>query len=376
MYPNYDLNCQKCFGTIISLVSMIFSLSAWRGYANSCYRSFTQEDGAVSIPFYLKDGTIAYGEFGASILDDDNDAAAAVESNTSIHIQADWMAGIGLICIAVATFLKIIDIVAIWLIPTPLIAHTRHLQDEYEELYGTDTTHSNDGKVHEDSIMPMIPNDKDSSKCEPVPRGFESSKENQPPLEEAAAGSDKPRSVPIVLAGTDYTGGTRKEQKVSAADGNSDDGKVHEESIMSAIPNNTASSKFEPVSRGFASSNENQLPTEEAAAGSGKARSVPIRPTGTDYTSGTRKEQNVSSGVMERIQGLEADGLRTKKRIGKKMLTPRIITDVKETWDQDGNIRREMTHYIENIDGTKQITKETVFIPATDTTMNGIDSSH
>ena len=50
------------------------------------------------------------------------------------------------------------------------------------------------------------------------------------------------------------------------------------------------------------------------------------------------------------------------------MLTPRIITDVKESWDQDGNIKREMTHYIENIDGTKHTKKETVVIPAhTDT---------
>jgi hypothetical protein len=50
--------------------------------------------------------------------------------------------------------------------------------------------------------------------------------------------------------------------------------------------------------------------------------------------------------------------------MGRKMLTPRIITDVKETWDQEGNIKREMTHYIEEIDGTKRTEKETVLIAA------------
>jgi hypothetical protein len=82
------------------------------------------------------------------------------------------------------------------------------------------------------------------------------------------------------------------------------------------------------------------------------------------YNGGTRKVQGISSSVSDRIKGLEEKGLQTKLRMGRKMLTPRIITDVKETWDQEGNIKREMTHYIEEIDGTKRTEKETVFIAA------------
>ena len=82
------------------------------------------------------------------------------------------------------------------------------------------------------------------------------------------------------------------------------------------------------------------------------------------YVSGTRKDQDISEGVMDRIKGLEAAGLQTKKKMGRKMLTPRIITDVKETWDREGNITREMTHYTENPDGTKSTMKETVHIAA------------
>mmetsp|Transcript_37940 Transcript_37940/g.42503 ORF Transcript_37940/g.42503 Transcript_37940/m.42503 type:complete len:217 (+) Transcript_37940:106-756(+) len=86
-----------------------------------------------------------------------------------------------------------------------------------------------------------------------------------------------------------------------------------------------------------------------------------------DYIDGTRTDQEVSAGVMDRIQGLEEAGLQTTNRMGRKMLTPRIITDVKEMWDRDGNITREMTHYIEEPDGTKRTEKETVYIAAGDT---------
>lgn len=84
------------------------------------------------------------------------------------------------------------------------------------------------------------------------------------------------------------------------------------------------------------------------------------------YISGTRKDQEISSGVLARIKGLEDAGLQTKKRMGRKMLSPRIITDVKETWDEEGNVTRHMTHYIEEPDGTKHTKKETVYIAAGD----------
>jgi len=87
---------------------------------------------------------------------------------------------------------------------------------------------------------------------------------------------------------------------------------------------------------------------------------------GNGYISGTRKDQEISDGVMDRIRGLEDAGLQTKKKMGLKMLTPRIITDVKETWDEDGNITRYMTHYIEEPDGRKHTNKETVYIAAGD----------
>ena len=89
-------------------------------------------------------------------------------------------------------------------------------------------------------------------------------------------------------------------------------------------------------------------------------------PGGNGYISGTRKDQEISEGVMDRIKALDDAGLQTTKKLGRKMLTPRIITDVKETWDVDGNITRYMTHYIEEPDGRKHTEKETVYIAAGD----------
>jgi hypothetical protein len=93
--------------------------------------------------------------------------------------------------------------------------------------------------------------------------------------------------------------------------------------------------------------------------GSRPAKNVPTR-----YVSGTRKDQEISSGVQDRIAGLKSSGLATQNTGGKRMKTPRIITDTKESWDREGNITRELTRYITEPDGTKRTEKETIYIPA------------
>ncbi|MGK3751936.1 MAG: hypothetical protein ACI8RD_004239 [Bacillariaceae sp.] len=142
MYPNYDLNCQKFFGSVLSLCSMLGSLYAWRGYAGSCYRSFNTDIASMTVPFFMN-GTID----SESISDVNDPLMEFLNNKTTIDVAFDWKAGTGLICIAFATFLKVVDIIAIWLIPTPDIAHTRQLQDEYEQLYGNDSNKNDDDNV-------------------------------------------------------------------------------------------------------------------------------------------------------------------------------------------------------------------------------------
>jgi nicotinamidase-related amidase len=100
-------------------------------------------------------------------------------------------------------------------------------------------------------------------------------------------------------------------------------------------------------------------PAPAPALGARPAKNVPA-----GFVSGTRKDQEISSGVQDRIAGLANAGLATTNKGGKRMKTPRIITDTKESWDREGNITREITRYITEPDGTKRTEKETVYIPA------------
>lgn len=109
---------------------------------------------------------------------------------------------------------------------------------------------------------------------------------------------------------------------------------------------------------------EQEEDDEDDAGRPSGPRAIENVPGGNGYISGTRKNQEISVNVMDRIKGLEKAGLRTKKRMGRKMLTPRIITDVKETWDKEGNVTRYMTHFIEEPDGRKHTKKETMYIKA------------
>lgn len=106
-----------------------------------------------------------------------------------------------------------------------------------------------------------------------------------------------------------------------------------------------------------------EVELDEQKSGPRALKNIPGK---AGYISGTRKDQEISEGVMDRIKGLEDAGLQTKKKLGLKMLTPRIITDVKETWDEEGNVTRYMTHYVEEPDGKKHTKKETVYIAAGD----------
>ena len=76
------------------------------------------------------------------------------------------------------------------------------------------------------------------------------------------------------------------------------------------------------------------------------------------------KKMVQGNDVQHRIAGLQAGGFSTVPMGPRTMKTPKIVTDTKETWDKQGNITREITRYITEIDGTKRTEKEIVKIPA------------
>ena len=133
MYPNYDLNCQKFFGSMINLASAALSLYTYRGYADQCFRNFYDHTLLVDVDVDVDDPTVSFL----------------------------WRPGNGLVCIVLATFLKAFDIVAMLLIPAPDIAHSKVLQEEYESLYGGETEEEQqDSQNPRDELISKLPREK------------------------------------------------------------------------------------------------------------------------------------------------------------------------------------------------------------------------
>jgi hypothetical protein len=171
---------------------------------------------------------------------------------------------------------------------------------------------------------------------------------------EAAVGSGAPSvttstSAPVVTETT----APSQEQAVQAPSGSS------------ASPQSNVSVREEPKPGWATAEKSNTGTTATADSPATKAPGArPAKNVPAAFVSGTRKDQEISSGVQDRIAGLKASGLATQNTGGKRMKTPRIITDTKESWDREGNITRELTRYITEPDGTKRTEKETIYIPA------------
>ena len=133
---------------------MLGSLYAWWGYASSCYRTFNTEQESRTVPFFMNNygtNSIATESILNVINDGDNyPLMESLNNKTTIDVAFNWKAGTGLICIAIATFLKLIDIIAVWVIPTPDIVHKRQLQDEYEQLYNSNNEENVDIDEYDD----------------------------------------------------------------------------------------------------------------------------------------------------------------------------------------------------------------------------------
>eukprot|EP00977_Amphora_coffeiformis_P009023 scaffold2043_cov166-Amphora_coffeaeformis.AAC.22 len=109
-YPDYDVNCQKFFGAIVSFISMISSLITWYGYNQGCVKAFYANE---------------VGLFA-------NYTRAMDKGDADIILDFDWEAGHGYVCVAFATLLKIVDVVCNLAVPTPQICRDHAEQAMYE----------------------------------------------------------------------------------------------------------------------------------------------------------------------------------------------------------------------------------------------------
>ena len=112
MYSNYDVNCQKAFATIFAGLTLLLSLNTLLTYNNACFTSFYE--GFVPLIAALE------------VPDDPSEAL--------FNIHFDWKMGPGLACLYAGTILKIVDIIANLMVPTPTITRSNKEKYDYEQL--------------------------------------------------------------------------------------------------------------------------------------------------------------------------------------------------------------------------------------------------
>lgn len=115
MYSNYDVNCQKFLASTFSWISLATAIYTWVNYRKGCFDSLKMEPFAINQDFERVD------------IDSDD---------VFLIVRYRWSAGLGQICLGIATFLKIIDILFNIMVRTPTITRDHLEQVEYERRWG------------------------------------------------------------------------------------------------------------------------------------------------------------------------------------------------------------------------------------------------
>lgn len=137
MYSNYDVNCQKFLASTFSWISLATAIYTWVNYRKGCFDSLSTEPFAVNQDFERVDFD---------------------SPDVYLVVRYAWQAGLGQICLGVATFLKIVDIVINIVLPTPTITRDYLEQVEYEWKYG----HANDDDKDEEECVQRDGDDVDN----------------------------------------------------------------------------------------------------------------------------------------------------------------------------------------------------------------------
>lgn len=116
MYVNYDVNCQKFMGCVVATISFLSSLFTLIAYRQYCFLGFY--NGSVTL--YTQD-----------------------ENGDDMEVEAyfSWWGGAGLRCLLTATCLKVVDILFNAIVPTPRMARSITLQQQYEQISTSDDAH-------------------------------------------------------------------------------------------------------------------------------------------------------------------------------------------------------------------------------------------
>lgn len=117
MYSGYDVNCQKCFGTIFSLCTILLALNVMLNWKFLCGDYFYKNEIYLDV-----NGNRVYPD----------------DPNREYTIEYDYTWGWGLMAMLVATCLKFLEVVAHFCIPTPTVTRDLKEQQIYEVIRDED----------------------------------------------------------------------------------------------------------------------------------------------------------------------------------------------------------------------------------------------
>jgi len=115
MYSNYDVNCAKCNASVMSWITLGSAIYTWVNYHLNCFS-------------YIDHEPIALDSNWAKVTD------PTIEPYLVVVFH--YRPGTGEILLALATLLKVVDIICNCMMPTPSITRNHELQVEYEWKYG------------------------------------------------------------------------------------------------------------------------------------------------------------------------------------------------------------------------------------------------
>ena len=84
-----------------------------------------------------------------------------------------------------------------------------------------------------------------------------------------------------------------------------------------------------------------------------------------DFVSKTTVKQELGKNVVGQVESLKKAGLLSVQPKQRRLKSPKVVTDIREEWDKQGNITRTTIKYITEVDGvTKREERNVEFIPA------------
>jgi hypothetical protein len=114
LHKNYDVNCQRVLGLILSLISIAGAVYAYLMYDSECFNSFH----SVQTSF----------DQNGNLLPDDN------AEDFALIMDVEWKVGYGLIILWSGAGCKVIHFLCHVCIPTPNITRSLQEQEEYEAI--------------------------------------------------------------------------------------------------------------------------------------------------------------------------------------------------------------------------------------------------